>query len=275
MGEPRKPNFRMRQLARTLRRLREQARLTQEETARRLRLSEAKLSRIEHGQLPNYHEFLAMLDLYGVIVSDYDEYVRMYDRAEERGWWHAYGMDDRGFVSIEAEASVVRTYQLGYVPGLLQTEEYMRAIFAATRTPLQGKALENEVAVRLRRQRRLVENPTLSLHAVVDESVLRRPMCDIRQLGQIMELSTLPNLRFQVVPQDLGCHDGLTGNFVVLSFPGKEEADLAYVEYGFGALQVEKDHEVRAAKLLFDHLSGRALNEQDSLALIKRVAAET
>lgn len=275
MGEPRKPNFRMRQLARTLRRLREQARLTQEETARRLRLSEAKLSRIEHGQLPNYHEFLAMLDLYGVIVSDYDEYVRMYDRAEERGWWHAYGLDDRGFVSIEAEAEAIRTYQLGFVPGLLQTEAYMRANFAATRKPKQRRELENEVAVRLRRQRRLVENPTLSLHAVVDESVLRRPMCDIRQLGQIMELSTLPNLRFQVVPQDLGCHDGLTGNFIVVSFPGKEEPDLAYVEYGFGSLQVEKEPEVRAARLLFDHLSDRALNEQESLELIERVAAET
>jgi transcriptional regulator with XRE-family HTH domain len=275
VGEPRKPNFRMRQLARTLRRLREQARLTQEETARRLRLSEAKLSRIEHGQLPNYHEFLAMLDLYGVIVSDHDDYVRMYDRAEERGWWHAYGMDDRGFVSIEAEASVVRTYQLGYVPGLLQTEDYMRAVFAATRKPLQGRALENEIAVRLRRQRRLVEEPALSLLAVVDETALRRSMCDARQLGQIVELSALANVVVHVIPREFGSHDGLAGNFIVVSFPGNKEADLAYVEYGFGALQVEKDHEVRAARLLFDHLSGRALNEQDSLALIKRVADET
>ncbi|WP_245788107.1 helix-turn-helix domain-containing protein [Amycolatopsis marina] len=274
MGEPRKPNFRMRQLARTLRRLREQARLTQEETARRLRLSEAKLSRIEHGQLPNYHEFLAMLDLYGVIVSDYDEYVRMYDRAEERGWWHAYGHDDRGFVSIEAEASVVRTYQLGFVPGLLQTEGYMRAVFAAEREPLDSNILEKQVEVRLRRQHRLFEEPLLGVHAVVDESALLRNACDREQLVQIAARAELPNVSFQVIPSQVKVHEGLYSNFIVVSFPGKHEPDLAYIEYGFGSLQIEKASEVRAARLSFSHLAGLALDEQRSIAWLRRVADE-
>ncbi|WP_245975739.1 helix-turn-helix domain-containing protein [Amycolatopsis palatopharyngis] len=274
MGEPRKPNFRMRQLARTLRRLREQARLTQEETARRLRLSEAKLSRIEHGQLPNYHEFLAMLDLYGVIVSDYDEYVRMYDRAEERGWWHAYGMDDRGFVSIEAEASVVRTYEVGHVPGLLQTESYTRATFASARVPLTGQQLENQVTVRLRRQRRLVEEPLLHVHVVMDEAVLHKPTCDHDQLTKIGHDSHLPNMIVQVIPEQVGVHGGLYSNFLVVGFPQAAEPDLAYVEYGFGSLQIEKESDVRAARLLFEHLASVALDERESRKLIERIAAE-
>jgi len=87
-------------------------------------------------------------------------------------------LDDRGFVSIEAEASRVRTYQLGYVPGLLQTETYMREAFASAPDPPEDDHLENQVAVRLRRQRRIIEEPILALHAVADETARRRPACE-------------------------------------------------------------------------------------------------
>lgn len=221
-----RPNFRRRLLARTLQRLREQAGLTQEEAGAKLRFSVKKMSRLELGQVPGHHEFLAMLDLYGVIVSDYEEYVRMRDRAVEQGWWHAYGLDDRGFVSVEAEASMVRVYQLGYVPGLFQTEVYMRDAFTSARQPLEGRQLENEVAVRLRRQRRLTEEPLLTLHAVVAETALRRPACDADQLAQVMERATLSNVTIQLIPTNVGIHDGFNGNCSVVSFPGYMTATL-------------------------------------------------
>lgn len=266
-----RPNFRMRLLARTLRGLREQSGFNQHEAGAKLRFSEKKMSRIEQGQVPGYHEFLAMLDLYGVIVNEYDEYIRMYDRAKEKGWWHAYGLDDRGFVSIEAEASAVREYEIGHVPGLLQTEGYMREAFASAREPLEGDHLENQVAVRLRRQRRLTEEPLLTLHGVVDETALRRPACDQAQLDQIFRLASLPNVTVQVIPHDAGVHSGLYSNFFVVSFPRAVEADLAYIEYGFGSLQIEKDSEVGAARLMFEHLADLALDEVDSVALVSRV----
>jgi hypothetical protein len=78
----------------------------------------------------------------------------------------------------------------------------------------------------------------------------------------------LPNLAVQVIPQDVGSHDGLYSNFIVVSFPEPAEVDLAYVEYGFGSMQIEKEQEVRAVTLLFEHLAEVALDEQDSLALI-------
>ena len=117
MDRPSKPNYRRRQLGRTLRKLREAAGLSQEDAGRPLRFSTSKLSRIEQGYIPGYNDFLALLDRYGIIASDYDEYVRMFDYAKEKGWWHAFGLSDRGFVSVEAEASAILTYELGFVPG--------------------------------------------------------------------------------------------------------------------------------------------------------------
>jgi len=215
-----------------------------------------------------------MLDLYGVVVPDYDDYIRMLDRARQRGWWHAYGLDDRGFVSIEAEASSVREYEIGHVPGLLQTEAYMREAFGSAREPLEGEQLESQVAVRLRRQRRLTEEPLLHLHAVIDESALHRPACDWEQLGSIIQQAALPNVTVQVIPYDAGIHDGLYSNFCVLSFPHAAEPDLAFVEYGFGSLQIEKKPEVAAATMMFEHLADLALDEPDSLALLRRVSDE-
>jgi hypothetical protein len=134
--------------------------------------------------------------------------------------------------------------------------------------------LENEVAVRLRRQRRLVVAPQLTLHAVLDESLLRRPICDRKQLELILDRMHLANVQVRVVPESPASFDGLYSNFIVLSFPGRMESDLAYLEYGFGSLQIEKEQEVRAASQLFDHLAGLALNEADSAALIERIHAE-
>jgi transcriptional regulator with XRE-family HTH domain len=262
------PNYRRRQLGRALRRLREAAGMSQEEVGRPLRFSKSKMSRIEQGYIPGYNDFLALLDRCGVIVSDYEQYVRMFDYAKEKGWWHAFGLNDLGFVSIEAEASTLHTYELGFVPGLAQTEAYMRTTFAATRAPAAGDHLEKQIAVRLRRKIRLFEEPLLTLHAVIDETALRRAPCDREQLDHLAELSGLPNVTVQVIPQTLGTHDGLHSNFTVVGFPDVAEPDIAYVEYGFGALQIEKDSEVRAARLLFDHLADLALDEQDSLALI-------
>jgi transcriptional regulator with XRE-family HTH domain len=170
-----KPNARKRLLANKLRRLREDAGLTQVEAGEPMRFNKNKMSRIELGHLPDYNGFLALLDRYGVIVSDYDGWIRQYDRAWEKGWWHAYGLDDKGYIALEADADEVRTYQLGFVPGLLQTKAGMRATFAGARDPMSGRRLENEIAVRLRRQTRLTEDPQLKFHAIIDESVLRRP----------------------------------------------------------------------------------------------------
>ncbi|MCU1684815.1 MAG: Helix-turn-helix protein [Amycolatopsis sp.] len=274
-----KPNARMRLLGRRLRRLREQMGMTQEQAGEPLRFSKAKMSRVEQGVLPGYHSFLAMLDLYGIIVSDYETWLLQYDRAKEKGWWHAYGINDRGYIGLQADAEALRTYQLGYIPGLFQTEDGIRATFAGARDPMTGEKLENQVKVRLRRQLRLVEEPPLMVHAIIDETVLRRP--DLppdqqrEQLTYLVELGERSNVTLQVIPVDIGVHAGRAGSFTILSYQGLGEPDIAYVEHGFGSVQVEKVDEVKLATLAFRHLADLAFDEQDSIALIKQVTSET
>jgi hypothetical protein len=172
---------------------------------------------------------------------------------------------------VEAEASAIRTYQLGFVPGLLQTETYMRLTFSAARQRFEGERLENEVAVRLRRQRSLFDDPVLTPHAIVDETVLHRESCDREQLDHIVAMAALPNVTVQVIPHSAGVHPGMHSNFILVSFPDPAEPDLAYVEYGFGSLQIEKEREVRAVPLLFDHLADLALDQQDSVGFIAKL----
>ncbi|MCR6485467.1 helix-turn-helix domain-containing protein [Amycolatopsis sp. OK19-0408] len=276
--ERNKPNARKRLLANKLRRLREDAGLTQVEAGAPLRFNKNKMSRIEMGHLPDYNGFLGLLDRYGVIVSDYDDWVRQYDRAWEKGWWHAYGLNDKGYISLEADADEVRTYQLGYVPGLLQTEAGMRATFAGARDPMSGRRLENEIAVRLRRQTRLTDEEPLKLHAIIDESVLRRPDLlpdeQCAQLEHIVERAELPNVTVQVVPTNHGSHSGRNGSFTILSYTRLQEPDIAYIEHGFGSLQFEKAKEVNAARLAFRHLADLAYDEPDSTRLIRQVIDE-
>ena len=156
------PNLPARQLGRQLKRMRERLGMTQDEAGAPLRMSTSKLSRIETGYLPPYHDFRALLDRYNVIVSDWDEYIAAYDRAKEKGWWHHYGVGNRGFLPIEAEASTVKEFQFGYIPGLLQTEAYMREVYRrGARRQMKPKVLENQVTVRLLRQLRLTDEPVL------------------------------------------------------------------------------------------------------------------
>ena len=199
-----KPNARKRLLANKLRRLREDAGLTQVEAGEPMRFNKNKMSRIELGHLPDYNGFLALLDRYGVIVSDYDDWISQYDRAWEKGWWHGYGLNDLGYVPLEADADEVRAYQLGSVPGLLQTEAWMRAAFAGARDPLSLAAGECDRRPPAPPDPACRRSVLCRLHAIIDESALRRPDLlpdeQCAQLEHIIERAQLPNVTVQVVP---------------------------------------------------------------------------
>jgi hypothetical protein len=111
----------------------------------------------------------------------------------------------------------------------------------------------------------------LTLHAIVDETVLHRESCDREQLDHIVAMTAVPNVTVQVIPHSAGIHPGMYSNFILVSCPDPAEPDLAYVEYGFGSLQIEKEREVRAARLLFGHLADLVLDEQHSVELIAQL----
>ncbi|PRW62788.1 Scr1 family TA system antitoxin-like transcriptional regulator [Actinopolyspora mortivallis] len=271
------PTFRRRRLARRIRRLRERAGLTQERAAAALDMSTSALSRKENGDVAtSVHEARSMMDLYD--IRD-DELLDLARAARQRGWWRAYGIEDRGYVDLETEACSVLDFQVTTVPGLLQTEEYARALFLSGRFGVSSQQINNDVAVRMIRRERLteLENP-LRLRAVVDEAALRRTVgresVMREQLAHLLEQADIPTVELQVLPFGAGAHCAMNGAFTLLEFPDPADPDVLYVEYPTGSLHVEKASEVKAGRVLFEDLRSTALDVGESKRLIKAIAEQ-
>ncbi len=264
-------NFRARQLGRELARLRDLARLTQEDAGQRVRFSGKKMSRLEKGQIPDFNGYRALLGIYRVPMTEFELYVRMWERAKEKGWWHGSGADDLGYIGLEHYASAVLTYQLAFVPALLQTPDYARESLRG-RTP---EDVDRNVSARQRRQERLTSEEPLRLHAVVDEIALRVPMApgvQEAQLRFLLQQARLDTVTVQVVPTAVGNHRGLSGPFTLLTFDGDGQQDTVHTEAAFGAALADGAEQVESARSRFRELAGLALREAESLALIERIA---
>jgi uncharacterized protein DUF5753 len=173
----------------------------------------------------------------------------------------------------------VRDYTVTYVPGLLQTADYARAIIEASFRRRSRATLERDVTVRMIRQERLASaDRPLQLLAVIEESVLHRPVGGLAvmrdQLARLVAAAALDTVTVQVLPTGIGAHPGIDGAFTVLSFEGLGEPDAGYVEHPMGSVHVEKDEDVTVARLVFDHLRTVAHSPAESVALIERVAAQ-
>jgi transcriptional regulator with XRE-family HTH domain len=274
-----KGTLQQRQLARTLRRLREEAGLSLEEAAPKLDWSTSKLGRIETAQQGvDVHGVRSMLDLYNVGGAEWAEIIDMVREARKKNEWHAYGIGGQGYLNLEMDATVVHNFQLAYVPGLLQTEYYMRALFRHSRRRPTDAEIDRDVQARLFRQRRLTGEPALELVAIVDEYALRRPVGGTETMrAQLRHLlataADLASVCLQVLPTSLGVHSGLDGSFTVLGFGDPDEPEIAYIEHTASALHLDKEAQVQSCKLVFDRLRSEALSPRDSAALIERLAA--
>jgi transcriptional regulator with XRE-family HTH domain len=273
--------IRRRVLARQLRLLREEAGLTLEQAAPKLDFSVSKLSRIENAQVViDVHWVRGMLDLYDVGGDRWTELVELAREAQQPGWWRAYGLGKHTmYLGYETEAARVQVFTLGYVPGLMQTADYARALMGAVPVRRTDDELDNEVAARMYRQQRLTstENP-LELVTVIDESALHRPVGGPEvlrnQLGQIAALAELDTVTMSVLPTGVGAHAGLASSFTILSFGELDEPDMAHVEHTIGALILDKDSDVARARLAFERVLSDALGPAESLALVQRLAGQ-
>jgi transcriptional regulator with XRE-family HTH domain len=197
------------QLGRELRSLRVSARMSIEEAAKALYFSPSRLSRIELGQQSiDVHAVRSALDLYGD-ASKWSELVELCLQTQEKGWWRAYGLDDKCYVPLEAEATRVREVTLAFVPGLLQTADYARALFWANPEPRRKAWVDNEVEVRMIRQQRLTStDKPLELVALFDESALLRPIGGVdvirAQLARLIEAAECPTVSLHVLPMSVG-----------------------------------------------------------------------
>ena len=251
--------------------------LTQKDVASTLGWSPSKLIRIENGSVGvTIPDLKALLEEYG--VSDrarIDELVEMSRRAREPGWTSFSDVLSKGLLTyLSYEASAARTYQFqpSVLPGLLQTEEYTRAVLrdVTEMPPDQHDRLWN---VRQRRQElHDRENPP-AMFFVLDEAVIRRrlggPAVMARQLRRLAEDAALPHVTLQVIPFSAGGHTGMTGPIVILQFADPNVDDIVYLEGTRGDLTFLDDPD-EASRYLNDffRLQERALSAVDSLALL-------
>lgn len=275
------PAVRRRKLGAELRTLRTGAGLTSGEAAQLVGWHQSKVSRIETGASGvKPADLRLLLDAYGVRGGHLRELLLMLAGSEDAGgnnrWWHAYrGVlppTYRDFISLESQASVMRTLETTVVPGLLQTAEYATAVTRAAVNDLDEEHLDALVEVRLARQDVLRSHPPLELSAVLDEAVLRRevggPGVMTRQLERLEEAARLPQVRLQVLPFGAGAHVGLTGPFVIFSFPSTSDLDVVVVDQLTSSLYLERKEDLMAYSQAFKSLQDQALSPEDSLDYI-------
>ncbi|MEU6412318.1 helix-turn-helix transcriptional regulator [Microbispora sp. NPDC046933] len=273
------PTVRHRRLGRELRRFREQTGLSPESAARQLGWSRSKLNRVENARLlPSAEDIGNACDLYGVDSTGKAGLIQLGRDAGKRGWWTAYSDVFTGsYIALESEATAVRTWEPVLVPGLLQNEDYAREIICATRPELAAVEIDRRVDARMARKINLVGSRAPTLHALVDEGTLRRPVGSpgvmARQLDDILQAAAWPNVTIQVLPLMAGAHGGMEGGFSVMSFYD-EDPDVGYVEGPAGDVYVEATDQVRRLMLTFERLVGACLSPEKSAELITAVRSE-
>ncbi len=280
---PYSPTHRRSLLADALRQLREAAGYGLYEAAAHLGISSSKLSRIESGQTkrPKPVDVEAMLKLYGAGDQDRQMLLALARDTRAAGWWRDYPDAFRGALpDLEAGAREIRAWENHYIPGLLQTEAYARAIFESD--GLSAEVVERRLAARMARQAILDQEHPPALYALLDEAVLRKwvggPAVMREQLLHLAEAATRSHICIRVVTHRAGAHPGMMGAFVLLAFSSPRESRMVYVESARTSLCMESVEDVGRYSGIFDRVSVLALSEQDSARIIvdaaKRLASE-
>jgi transcriptional regulator with XRE-family HTH domain len=274
------PTLRRRQLGQELRRLREAAGTTIDQVAERLNCSASKISRIETGQSGvSSREVRDILAAYQVEGAQAESLVEMAREAKQRGWWQLYGtILTSAYVGLEAAAAELRSFEPLVVPGLLQTEEYARAMVLAGWPNMSTEEVEQRIRVRMKRQSLLFQDDPLQLSIILDEAALRRPVGGIdamrRQLTKLHNAAELPHVTVQVLPLSAGAHGGMDGAFTILLFDEQANQNLVFAANGAGGLFLEKDDEIERYASIFSGLQRYALSPARSVQMIATLAKE-
>ncbi|GAB2601622.1 helix-turn-helix domain-containing protein [Kribbella endophytica] len=263
-----------------LRRLRERAGVSRADAGWAIRGSESKISRLELGRVGfKERDVLDLLSLYDVRDEpERDRLVQLARDANNPGWWHQYGdvtpdwFD--AYLGLEAAAELIRTYEIQFIPGLLQTPDYTRAVAQLTATADRSdEEIEQLVALRRTRQVMFDREPPLKFWAIVEESALVRPIGgpDVlrAQLAALLEAVKRPNITLQIVPTSSTGHAASGGAFSVLRFPKPDLPDVVYLEHLTSALYLDKRDDVDAYTKILDTLAASIPPPQETPTLLK------
>lgn len=249
-----------------LRKLREASGISRDDAGYSIRASDSKITRMELGRVSFKERDIAdLLTLYGVT----DEQARtallaLAAEANTPGWWHRYGSVVptwfQAYIGLETAARMIRMYEITFIPGLLQTEDYARAVIRLGYRSSSATDIEHRVHLRMERQRSVFTRPGGGplIWAVVDEAALRRPIGSSEimkaQLQRLIEAIAQPRVRLQVMPFSSGGYAAAGGPFSILRFPDDHVPDVVYIEQLTNALYLDKPEDVNDYTMMMDQL---------------------
>jgi transcriptional regulator with XRE-family HTH domain len=268
-----------------LRRLREACGVTAKDAGHTIRGSASKISRMECGRTSfKLRDVADLLSVYG--VDDDDERATLLALAEEAnapGWWHAFGdvvprwFED--YLRLEQAASVIRSFEAQFVAGLLQTEEYARAVIRLGCDVASSDEIDRRVSLRLKRQQLLRRPDPPHVWAVIDEAVLHRPIggaATMRaQLAHLAEISESPCVTVQIMPFSAGGHAAAGGSVTMLRFAEDEIRDVVFLEQLTTAVYIDKAADVDQYWHVMNRLAVEAAPATATTEIIHQIIAET
>jgi transcriptional regulator with XRE-family HTH domain len=254
-------------LGKRLRQLRERAGVSFEDAARAIEVTPLTVRRIEKAEvglrIPYVRE---LLHTYGVPAPEINDFLTLAREANQPGWWYKYRdvLPEwfSAYVSLESEASVIRLYEPHYVPGLLQTHDYATALMRVGFPNESKEEIARRVALRIKRQDLLAKPDAPAVWAILDETVLRRPVGGAEvmraQIDRLLEVLDMPKVRIQIMRFDVGAHPGAFGPFHHFRFGFSELPDVVYTESLVGAVYVDRPDDVVGYLEVLDRMSVQA-----------------
>jgi transcriptional regulator with XRE-family HTH domain len=246
---------------------------TVQQVADSLLCAPSSISRLETGQRgASLRDIRDLCDLYGVVnPAERDRLALLAREGKEQAWWQPFDLPYATYVGLEAAATAISDFEPGVFPGLLQTPAYARALHEGGMPRLSQPDIEQRIKERLKRQEILARDNAPNLHAVFDESVIRRvvggPAVMAAQLDRVIESVALPSVTVRVVPFGAGAHPALDSTFILLEF-SPPMTGVVYVEGLVGRMYLERSEDVRRYKEVFERLCEVALNPQESVGLM-------
>jgi transcriptional regulator with XRE-family HTH domain len=282
-----RPLVQRRRLRTELRTARQDARYTQEQVARSMEWSLSKVIRIESGSVGvSANDLRALLDLYGIASSDQvDDLLDLARASRQSSWWsRRYKADVSAqylqFIEYEEAASVLRMYEPLLLPGLWQTREYATAIIRELADPDTPESLiQTRIAIRMRRQELLNQDPPPEIFCVLDEAAVQRTagQRDIArgQIARLIELAGRPNISLGVVPFSAGFHRGMLEPFHIIEFPDHEDSDVLFSESSRDTiLSRDESGEIAGYRAVFEDMRDASLGETDTLTYLRDLAGQ-
>ncbi|MDA3647705.1 helix-turn-helix domain-containing protein [Saccharopolyspora indica] len=277
------PTARRLVLGSQLRRLREASGISREDAGYAIRGSGSKISRLELGRVGfKERDVVDLLTLYGISDdAERESFLDLVRRSNEPGWWHRYNDLMPGwfqdYVGLEESASRIQTYEIQFVPGLLQTEGYARAVATQGRPEFTEDELDRRVRLRMQRQKLFSQPKAPRVWAVLDESVLHRPIGGREVLREqiefLLEATSLASVTLQILPFELG-RSGAEGAFTILRFAEPELPDIVYLEHLCGALYLDKPDEVEVYSKVSHRLAVDAQTPEQTRKTLKAALAQ-